>query len=92
MQGSLSYSFLLGKDDISSVPGIDSIRLSDVADGVHLLLKVSVAFKCSLGLQQISQPTIKISVCFLKKKNQIKTFSFESTPNMLWRLINLTRI
>lgn len=59
MQGSLSYSFLLGKDDISSVGEIDSIRLSDVANGVHLLLKVSVAFKCSLGLQKTSQPTIK---------------------------------
>lgn len=51
---------------MSSVPEIASIRLSDVADGVHLLLKVSVAFRCSLGLQQIGQPTINIS-CFLKK-------------------------
>lgn len=89
MQGSLSYSYLLGKDDISSVPDIDSIGLSDVADGVHLLLKVSVAFRCPLGLQQISQPTIKNSVRFFF--NQIKTFSFESTPNMPWRCINLTK-
>lgn len=64
MQASLSYSFLLGKDDMSSVPEIASIRLSDVADGVHLLLKVSVAFRCSLGLQQIGQPTINIRLFF----------------------------